>query len=148
MLHFLTKTALAVALTSLLTSFLASPSAWAQTANPNAALDCKAPTTQKQMNDCAYEDFLASGAGYAQSNKVVMDKLSGKQRDLFRRSQKAWIAYSTAACDFESSGVLGGSAHSMVKWQCAARMNRERVAELAKLGDCREGDVACVRFKK
>jgi len=41
------------------------------------------------MNDCAYEDFLASGAGYAESNKSVMDRLSGKQRDLFRRSQKA-----------------------------------------------------------
>jgi uncharacterized protein YecT (DUF1311 family) len=44
--------------------------------------------------------------------------------------------------------VQGGSAQGVVNWQCAARMTRERLAELAKLGHCPEGDLACVRFKK
>lgn len=138
--HFLTTAALTVLLTS--------HGAWAQTTNSTTAIDCKAPSTQKQMNDCAYEDFLAANAGYAESNKSVYGKLSGKQRDLFRQSQKAWMAYRTATCAFESSAVQGGSAQGMVNWQCAARMTRVRVIELNKLGNCAEGDLACVRFKK
>ena len=124
------------------------PSAWAQTASANAPLDCKGPSTQKQMNDCAYEDFLAANAGYAESNKSVSSKLSGKQRDLFRRAQTSWIAYRTATCAFESSAVQGGSAQGMANWRCAARMTRARVVELGKLGNCAEGDLACVRLKK
>ena len=121
---------------------------WAQTASPTVTLDCKAPGTQKQMNDCAYEDFLAANASYAESNKSVSSQLPAKQRDLFRRAQTSWIAYRTATCAFESSAVQGGSAQGMVKWQCAARMTRARVVEMTKMGNCPEGDLACVRFKK
>lgn len=140
-------TAVALVVVMSLAMSLASPAAWAQT-DPKAGLDCKAPTTQARMNDCAYEDFLAAGAGYAESSKQISSKLTGKQRDLFRRAQKAWIGYSTAACEFETSGLQGGSAQGMARWQCAARMTRARVAELAAMGNCAEGDLACVRFKK
>ena len=144
MSNLFTRTTLSL----LLALFGALPGAWAQSANPKPAPDCKAPSTQKAMNECAYEDFLAANAGYAESNKSVMDKLQGKQRDLFRRAQKSWIAYRTATCAFESSAVQGGSAQGMVNWQCAARMTRARVAELNAIGNCPEGDVACVRLKK
>ena len=116
--------------------------------NAPTAAECVAPTTQKRMNDCAYEDFLAATASYAESNKFVSNQLSGQQRDLFRRSQKAWIGFSAAACDFESSAVKGGSAQGMVKWQCMARMSRARVVELKAMGNCTEGDLGCVRFKR
>ena len=132
---------------SALAIFLVIPSVWAQSGDAQPA-DCKAPSTQKAMNECAYDDFLAANAGYAESNKSVMDKLQGKQRDLFRRAQKSWIAYRTATCAFESSGVQGGSAQGMVNWQCATRMMRVRVAEMDAMGNCPEGDVACVRLKK
>ena len=131
-----------------LTLLLVSLAAWAQAADSKTAPDCKAPSTQKAMNDCAFEDFLVANAGYAESNKSVMDKLQGKQRDLFRRAQKSWIAYRTATCAFESSAVQGGSAQGMVNWQCAARMTRTRVSEMTAMGNCPEGDLACVRLKK
>ena len=121
-------------------------SAWAQRGDSKHA-DCKTPETQKAINECAYDDFLAANAGYAESNKLVMDSLQGKSRDLFRRAQKSWIAYRTASCAFESSAAHGGSAQGMVNWQCAARMTRARVAEMNVMGNCLEGDVACVRFK-
>lgn len=116
--------------------------------NSTATVDCKTPSTQASMNLCAYEDFLATNSGYAEANQAISSKLSGKQRDLFRRSQKAWIAHRTAACDFESSGLLGGSAQGMVKWQCAARMTRARVVELTALSKCSEGDLSCIRLEK
>jgi uncharacterized protein YecT (DUF1311 family) len=122
--------------------------AMAQTAQGAPAPDCASATTQTHMNECAYEDFLAATAGYAASYKAVSNKLGTKQKDQFRRTQKLWIQYRTAACNFESSGVAGGNAQGMVKWQCDARMTRARTAELEKLANCQEGDLSCPRFGK
>lgn len=65
-------------------------------------------------------NLLAAGAGYAESSKQISSKLTGKQRDLSRRARKAWIGDSTAACEFETSGLQSGSAQGMARWQCAA----------------------------
>ena len=129
---------------AVLAVLLATQAAWAQTSNTPP--DCAAPATQAAMNACAYEDFLATSAGYAERGNGIARQLSGKPRALFLRSQKAWLAYRTAACDFESSAVQGGSAHGMVKWQCAARMTRARALELAAVGNCPGGEIACVRL--
>ena len=112
------------------------------------APDCATAATQARMNECAYEDFLDANAGYAESYKTLAGKMSATQKDQFRRTQKLWIQYRTAACNFESSGVAGGSARPMVKWQCDARMTRARTAELTALANCKEGDLSCPRFTK
>lgn len=122
--------------------------ALAQTTPAAPAPDCASASTQARMNECAYEDFLAATAGYAASYKTISDKLTAKQKDQFRRTQKLWIQYRTAACNFETSGVAGGSVHGMVKSQCDARMTRARTAELEKLATCPEGDLGCPRFGK
>ena len=125
-----------------------SPGAMAQTDKGAAAPDCASAVTQARMNECAYEDFLAATAGYAASYKTISDKLGPRQKDQFRRTQKLWIQYRTAACNFESSGVAGGSAQGMVKWRCDARMTRARSAELDVLANCKEGDSSCPHFRK
>lgn len=109
------------------------------------APDCTAPSKQADMNRFAHEDFLAATAEYSAAYKAVADALTQQRRNLFRSAQTAWVRYRTAVCNFESSGVQGGSVQPMVKWQCDARMTRERTAELRALIDCKEGDVTCVR---
>lgn len=123
-----------------------SPGAMAQTDKGAAVPDCASAVTQAQINECAYEDFLAATAGYAASYKAISDKLTPKQKDQFRRTQKLWIQYRTSACNFESSGVAGGSAQGLLKSQCDARMTRTRTAELEVLANCKEGDLSCPRF--
>ena len=125
-----------------------SPGAMAQADKGAAAPDCASAVTQARMNECAYEDFLAATAGYAASYKTISDKLGPRQKDQFRRTQKLWIQYRTAACNFESSGVAGGSAQSMIKWRCDARMTRARSAELDVLANCKEGDSSSPHFRK
>ena len=124
---------------------LVTQAGWAKTSNTKTECDPIGSQTQLNMNACAYEDFLAASAGYAESHSTVARRLSGKQRSLFLRSQSAWLNYRTAACDFESSGLEGGSAQVMVKWQCSARMTRARALELASIGNCTEGEIACFR---
>jgi len=114
-------------------------------ANVAFALDCAAPLTQKDMNECAYEAFLDASADYARSYKTLGDGLSAAQKKQLLRMQKSWMAYRTQVCDFESSASQGGSVQAMVKWQCMARMTKQRTDELDKLSSCPQGDVSCVR---
>ena len=138
----------AIAFVFVFASALSAAPVLAAAANAPSAAECAAPTTQKMMNECAYEDFLVASAEYAASNKQYADRLSSTQRTLFRRSQSAWIAYQTAACEFESSALQGGSARAMSRWQCASRMTRARAIEVVNLSNCKEGDISCPRFKR
>ena len=144
------KTFLPIAclLAATLTNFVAAQSTQPAPARLAPAPDCATGTTQSRMNECAYEDFLAATADYAASYKTLSDRMSTAQKGQFQRTQKLWIQYRTAACNFESSGVAGGTARPMVKSQCDARMTRARTAELTALADCKEGELSCARFKK
>ena len=128
-------------------TMLSTPTHAAYSDAPSGA-DCVAPSTQKLMNDCAYEDFLSASAQYASSSREYAGRLTNAQQGLFRRSQSAWIAYRTAACKFESSALQGGSAQAMSNWQCASRMTRARAAEVVNLSNCKEGDLSCPRFNR
>ena len=112
---------------------------------PAAASGCANADTQAALNDCAFQDFLAAGADYAASYQALSARLTAGSKTALRSTQKSWLAYRTAACSFESSGLQGGSAQAMVRSQCAARMTRARAAELGQLVRCTEGDLSCVR---
>ena len=113
---------------------------------PNAA--CASATSQKQLNECAYDAFLAATADYSAAYKALTEKLDKDNVRHLQRVQKAWMAYRTATCDFEAAGVKGGSAADMVQWQCAARYTRVRTVELKKMAACPEGDLACPPLRR
>ena len=115
------------------------------TASAPAAPGCANANTQAALNDCASQDFLAAGADYGASYQALSARLSARSKTALRSTQKAWLAYRTAACSFESSGLQGGSAQAMVRSQCEARMTRARAAELGRLARCTEGELSCVR---
>lgn len=117
----------------------------ARASAPAPRADCSAATTQTQLNACAYEDFLAAQAEMAAQLQQVQERYSPAQRTALRRVQRAWLEFRTQACAFESLAAQGGSAQPMVQWQCAARITRERTAALARLQNCPEGDLGCVR---
>lgn len=106
------------------------------------APDCNAPTTQADMNRCAYDDFLAANGAQAKVLKELTGGLAGPDRTRLRVAQKAWIAWRTAQCEFET-GSGGGSARELARWVCTARLARERTVALAQLANCAEGDIAC-----
>jgi uncharacterized protein YecT (DUF1311 family) len=107
------------------------------------ALDCKTAATQADMNACAYEDFLAANALQAAAIKTLDARLKANDRTRWRAAQKAWIAWRTAQCAFESGTATGGSAHEMLRWQCVTRLTSERTTVIERLSNCPEGDLAC-----
>jgi len=104
---------------------------------------CGDAVTQTALNECAYEEFLEASAAKSLQLKRIESALKPARRSSWRRQQKAWLTFRTEACEFESGALGNGSARPMVQWQCAARMTRQRTADLSRLGACREGDIAC-----
>ena len=107
------------------------------------APDCSAPITQADMNRCAYEDFLAANGEQAAVLKGLAQGPAAPDRQRLRAAQKAWIAWRTSQCEFESGGSSGGSARELARWSCTAKITRERTVALDKLAHCPEGDIAC-----
>lgn len=108
-----------------------------------APATCADAGTQAALNECAFQGFLEASAVMSPRLRDIKAGLKPAQRAAWRRVQKAWLTFSTEACQFESSTVSDGSAKSMVQWQCAARMTQQRTTDLSRLANCPEGDVAC-----
>ncbi len=107
------------------------------------ALDCKTAATQADMNACAYEDFLAANGAQAAAIRTLDARLKASDRSRWRSAQKAWIAWRTAQCSFESGAASGGSVGEMLRWQCVTRLTQERTTSIERLLTCPEGDLAC-----
>ena len=107
------------------------------------APDCIAPITQTAMSRCAYEDFLAANGAQAAVLQGLAQGLAAPDRQRLRAAQKAWIAWRTAQCAFETGGSSGGTAREMARWSCTAMLTRDHTVALAKLANCREGNIAC-----
>jgi uncharacterized protein YecT (DUF1311 family) len=108
-----------------------------------ATPDCTNPKTQADLNACAYEDWLAANAAQVSAMKAYETRLGQADRQRWRAAQKAWIGWRTAQCSFESGAVTGGSAREMLRWQCTAKLTRERTVAIERLASCPEGDLAC-----
>ena len=104
---------------------------------------CAAAGTQAALNECAFQAFLTTSAAMSRQLRGIEAGLTAAQRSRWRRVQKAWLTYRTETCQFEASAVGDGSAGPMVQWQCTDRMTKQRTAELLRLAECPEGDIAC-----
>lgn len=99
------------------------------------------------MTRCAFADFEAAGAAQAAALRAVNERLPATQQPALRKAQRAYATFAAAQCDLEAAGSAGGSVQPMVRWQCMARLTRERATALQKLAVCPEGDVACAGKK-
>jgi uncharacterized protein YecT (DUF1311 family) len=75
-------------------------------------------------------------------------RLAPSQRAAFDESQRRWVAYRQAACEFEASGVAGGSAYPMILAACLTDYANQRLDIIARLANCVEGDLSCPVFKR
>jgi uncharacterized protein YecT (DUF1311 family) len=107
------------------------------------ALDCQNHQTQTDMNQCASIDLGRETKKLNKTYNNFKAKLNPTQKQQFKEVQLAWIKFKDLACQFESSGVEGGSAHSMVLDGCLTEMTRQRNKELEAMSNCQEGDLSC-----
>jgi len=101
--------------------------------------------TQYAMNASAVDKARAADRALNAQYKAASAKLSPASRLLLRDAQRSWIEFRDAQCKFETSGVQGGSASSMVAANCLKELSQQRTLQLRKVTVCEEGDLSCPR---
>jgi len=108
-----------------------------------AEVDCKNANTQIDMNICASQDFKRSDTRLNQAYKQKMAQLTPEQQTQFKTAQRNWIAFRDSDCEFQSSGVKGGSVWPMIYSGCLQQKTEQRTKEINAIMHCEEGDLSC-----
>jgi|SRR5450631_2728518 len=104
--------------------------------------------SQSDMNAAAQQEL---GSVENKLQKAVVkyrQRLNAGQLRAFDESQRLWLSYRKAACDFQSSGVAQGSALPMILAYCLRDQAVDRLKVLDYLANCQEGDLSCPAFKQ
>ena len=102
------------------------------------ALNCKDPQDQQSMNHCAALDFEKADKELnaiwpkykAQAEDADKDTGKREYTDALLASQRAWIVFRDAECNWEGFAMHGGSGEPMIVGGCSARLTRERIKQL------------------
>ena len=104
---------------------------------------CAAATTQQALNQCATQAQQQADQSLKDFIENYQTRLSSEQVIRLQHTQASWRLFRRFSCEFESSGVEGGSAYPMVFSNCMAAKATARLNELQKLAQCEEGDLSC-----
>ena len=107
------------------------------------AVACEEAQTQTAMTKCFGAQAEEAQAALVRDIAAYIARLGDGQRVLFLASQSTWEKYRAAACEFQASGVDGGSSQSMVYSACFETLTNKRRQEIAELAACEEGDLSC-----
>ena len=105
--------------------------------------NCGDKRTQFEMNQCASAEYQQANTELNRLYNTYRSRLDKDQKRRIRDVQLAWVKFRDLACNFESSGVKGGSVYPFIMSSCLTTMTRERLDALSELADCEEGDLSC-----
>jgi uncharacterized protein YecT (DUF1311 family) len=100
-------------------------------------------TTQQALNQCATQAQQQADQSLKDFVAEYQTRLSSEQVIMLQHTQATWRLFRRFSCEFESSGVAGGSAYPMVFSGCMAAKATARLSELQKLAQCEEGNLSC-----
>jgi uncharacterized protein YecT (DUF1311 family) len=109
----------------------------------DAAINCKSPANQREMDQCAGRDFDAADAKLNALYRNLMPRYDSGNQAAFKAAEKAWIGYRDAECTFETNGTAGGTINSTMFTQCRKEKTIARIKELNAQLHCEEGDLSC-----
>ena len=110
-----------------------------------AAVDAQ---TQLEMNQDADRTLRDTETKLNAAVTTYRKRLDPSQRAAFDESQRRWVAYRKAACEFQAGGVAGGSVYPMVLAACLTDYANQRLVIITELMNCVEGDLSCPAFKR
>lgn len=103
---------------------------------------CPEARTQRDLNVCASETYARADTVLNERWQQLVRSLSHQPRrvEVLRTSQRAWIRFRDAQCEFEGLEFDGGSMQPMVELLCKAHLTEQRTNELAAMvGEANDG---------
>lgn len=107
--------------------------------------NCSELASQPEINVCVEKSFQKSDAKLNTLYKQIETRLKddADKNKLLVTAQKAWVSFRDAACNFTSSGVIGGTIYPTIVSNCLDRMTRSRIKDFQGYLKCTEGDLDC-----
>ncbi|WLG99453.1 lysozyme inhibitor LprI family protein [Pseudomonas beijingensis] len=107
--------------------------------------DCADAITQGEMNQCAAKENKAADNELNSLYKQITARLKDnpEAKKMLVKTQRAWIAFRDAECDFSASGVKGGSVYPLIYSNCITAQTKARVEAFKTYLKCKEGDLSC-----
>jgi len=110
------------------------------------AVECnRKDQTQFGLDVCADTDYKAADQKLNRTYGQIMKRLAGDHdtAKLLQASQRAWIAFRDAECNFRTSASKEGSIYPMEVSLCERDLTEERTKALDAYLHCGEGDPSC-----
>jgi uncharacterized protein YecT (DUF1311 family) len=109
------------------------------TSNTLAAADCTDPQTQRDMTNCAAQEFTYADQDLNDTYQIAInDWLGGRQTEnghALLTAQRAWLAYRDAQCTAEAAMFQGGSMQPMVFHLCLTNLTRARTETIRRYSE-------------
>jgi uncharacterized protein YecT (DUF1311 family) len=112
-------------------------------AQPATAQAPCAATTQQELNRCANQARRQADQNLKDFITTYQTRLSSTQVTALQHTQASWELYRRFSCEFEASGVTGGSAYPLIFSGCMTTKATARLGELQELARCEEGNLSC-----
>jgi uncharacterized protein YecT (DUF1311 family) len=106
-------------------------------------INCLEPMTQRDMNYCAHQEYIAADGDLNADYQAAKAYLKELDRDLpeglrgasqaLLEAQRAWIPYRDAACRTEGFQMRGGSMEALFVSSCLTTLTRRRSEDLRAL---------------
>ena len=110
---------------------------------PALADACSNAQTQAQMDVCAANEYRTATDTINNLYKETFKRYDPQGQDLLRKSERAWISFRDAECDFRTAGSKGSTIWPMIHAQCLTELTRARIKQLEAAANCEEGDLSC-----
>ena len=110
---------------------------------PLESLDCGSKESQREMNECMASTLAHETAKLNKTYRELRARMSNDQAERLKNVQLAWIKYKDLRCEFDASGVEGGTVYSYIFNLCLIDLTRQRLNELSSFFSCEEGNLSC-----
>ena len=112
-------------------------------ASATAFTNCQSSQNQVDLGECMESEFVRTDEALNDIYREYSLSLSDEQGRQFAETQHAWRKFMELSCDFESSGMVGGSLQTTIQANCRSRLTRERIEDIEFLGRCAIGSHNC-----
>jgi uncharacterized protein YecT (DUF1311 family) len=86
--------------------------------------------SQAEMNLEARQEYEKSDLQLNEVYKNMLSMLGGNEKTLFIQSEREWIKFRDAQCNFESEQYAGGSIQPLINYSCLKSLTDERINQI------------------
>lgn len=92
--------------------------------------NCSKPITDRELRICSQLHYDRENSKLDRVYNQLQKQLPNYRKQQLIQSQKLWIAFREAHCDFRRSRVAGGTADPIIYYGCLAQLTQLRASEL------------------